>query len=194
MEIMEFLENLITFIENSGPLGVIFACGLMTVESIIPMIPIVALITINMLVMGKLIGFIVSWFFTCLGCIMSYFIFRNGFGNKFDNLTEDKELIKKYKKILKNISTGKLVLIIAMPFTPAFVVNIVAGLIKMDFKKYLTALLIGKLSMVYFLGFIGTSLVDSIKDPFIIIKIVVIMAIVYLIYFILNKILKLDQI
>ena len=123
---------------------------------------------------------------------MSYFIFKRDFGNKFEHLTEDKEELKKYKKLFKNISTGKLVLIIAMPFTPAFIVNIVAGLVKMDFKKYFVSLLIGKLSMVYFLGFMGTSAIESIKNPIILIKMILIMGVVYVLYLILNKFLKLD--
>ena len=123
---------------------------------------------------------------------MSYFIFRKGFGNRFENLTSDKELLKKYKHLFKNISTGKLLLIIAMPFTPAFVVNIVAGLTKMDFKKYLTALIIGKISMVYFWGFIGSSFIESINNPIILLQIVLVMSITYLIYFVLRKVLKLE--
>lgn len=189
---MEFIEKLIVFIEGSGAIGVLISCGLMTIESIVPMIPLIALVTINILVMGKVIGFIASWVFTILGCCISYFIFRKGFGNKFEKLTENKELLKKYKKVLKDISLGKLVLIIAMPFTPAFMVNIVAGLVKMDFKKYFVALLIGKLSMVYFLAYIGTSFVESITNPLILVKIILILAGTYLLYYIVNKILKIE--
>ncbi len=192
MNIVELVENIVEFIQSTGVWGIIVSCGLMSIESIFPMIPLVALITINMLLMGKVVGFFVSWIFTCIGCIMSYYIFKKGFGNKFDNLTENKELLNKYKKVLRNISTGKLLLIIAMPFTPAFVVNIVAGLVKMDFKKYFIALVIGKLSMVYFLGFMGTSLLESIKNPIIIVKMIVVMLITYLIYMIIKKALKLD--
>ena len=165
--IVNVFNDILFFIQNSGIIGVIFACMLILVESIIPILPLVAFITINFLVLGNLLGFLISWIFTILGCIMSYFIFRKGFGNRFENLTSDKELLKKYKHLFKNISTGKLLLIIAMPFTPAFVVNIVAGLTKMDFKKYLTALIIGKISMVYFWGFIGSSFIESINNPII---------------------------
>ena len=190
--IVEFLEKVVIFIQNSGTLGVFISCGMMMVESILPFLPLGVFITITMLVLGKVWGFIVSWIFTIIGCTMSYFIFRNGFGKKFDHLTENKELIKKYKKIFKDISLGKLVLIIAMPFTPAFVVNIVAGLSKMDFKKYFIALVIGKISMVYFWGYIGTSLVDSIKNPIIIVKIIASMFLCYLIYVLVKKVFKLD--
>ena len=190
--IIGLLNEVLLFIQSSGIIGVIFACMLIFVESIVPILPLVAFITINFMVLGPVIGFLISWIFTILGCIMSYFIFRKGFGNKFENLTSDKELLKKYKHIFKNISTGKLLLIIAMPFTPAFIVNIVAGLTKMDFKKYLTALVIGKISMVYFWGFIGSSFVESINNPIILVKIAVIMSLTYLIYFVLRKVLKIE--
>lgn len=186
------LNTLIEFIQNSGFLGVIFACGLISVESIIPVMPISVFITINFLVLGHPLGFVVSYIFTVIGCIMSYYIFKKGFGNKFEKLTENKKLISKYKKLFKNITTGQLILIIAMPFTPAFVVNIVAGLVKMDFKKYLIGLLFGKLAMVYFFGFIGTSLIDSIKNPTILIKIAIIMLLTYILYLLIKKILKFE--
>ncbi len=190
--VIEFLQSIINFIEGSGTFGVVFACGLITIESIIPVLPLVAFITINFLVLGKILGFFISWIFTIIGCIMSYLIFKNGFGNKFDNLTENKQLLKKYKHMFKDISTGKLLLIIAMPFTPAFMVNIAAGLVKMDFKKYLIALIFGKIAMVYFWGFIGSSFIDSIKNPIILVKIIIIMLLTYLIYVVLNKIFKLN--
>jgi len=192
MEIMELMKKIIDIIQNSGPSGVIFACALMSVESIIPMIPLVALITINMMILGKVVGFFVSWFFTVLGCIMSYFIFKKGFGNKFDKLTEDKQTINKYKKVIRNIPFPTLVLIIAMPLTPAFVVNIVAGLLKMDFKKFVIALMIGKLSMVYFLGYFGYSFVESISNPILLVKVVIVMVLIYGGCYIINKFLKLN--
>ena len=190
--ITNFLNNIVEFIQNSGFLGCIFACGLMSVESIIPILPLSVFITINFLVLGNLFGFILSYIFTIIGCVLSYVIFKKGLGKKFDLLTENKKLINKYKKIFKDISVGKLVLIIAMPFTPAFVVNIVAGLVKMDFKKYFTGLLIGKLAMVYFWGFVGTSLIESLENPFILIRIVVLMIVTYILYLIINKFVKLD--
>ena len=192
MRVVEILEKIVEFIQTSGTIGVVIACAVMSIESIFPIIPLGVFITINMLVMGNVWGFILSWIFTIIGCITSYFIFKKGFGNKFERLTENKALLSKYKKIFKNISTGKLVLIVAMPFTPAFIVNIVAGLVKMDFKKYITAILIGKVSMVYFWGFVGTSLVESISNPIILVKIVIVMLGAYLVYLIIKKVLKLD--
>lgn len=192
MLMIDMLNDVVYFIENSGLLGVLIACILIVFESILPILPLLVFITINFLVLGKFLGFIISWVFTILGCIMSYYIFKKGFGNKFDRLVEDKEKLKKYKNLFKNITVGKLIIIISMPFTPAFMVNIVAGLVNMDFKKYFTALLFGKIALVYFWGFIGTSFVESIKNPIILIRIIIIMSLTYLLYLIVNKIFKLD--
>ena len=190
--VVRIVDTLVNFVQSTGPYGVVVACGLIFVESILPMMPLSVFITVNFLILGRLVGFFVSWIFTVLGCSMSYFIFKKGLGNRFDNLTQNRKLINKYKKMFKDISLGKLILIIAMPFTPAFVVNIVAGLTKMDFKKYFIGLLIGKIAMVYFWGFIGTSLIESIKNPIILVKIVIIMVATYVIYFLLNKIFKFE--
>ena len=187
---IELLNEIVNYIQNAGGIGAIISCLLILVESIIPVLPLMVFITINFLVFGKIIGFIISWIFTILGCIMSYYIFKKGFGNKFEHLTENKELLKKYKKLFKNISIGKLTLLIAIPFTPAFMINIACGLVKMDFKKYFISLLIGKIGLVYFWGFIGTSFIESIKNPIILIKIGIILLITYIISYLFNKFLN----
>ena len=58
--------------------------------------------------------------------------------------------------------------------------NIAAGLTKMDFKKYFISLLIGKISLVYFWGFVGTSFIESISNPKILIKIFILLLITYI--------------
>ena len=83
-------------------------------------------------------------------------------------------------------------MIIAIPFTPAFLVNIVAGISKMNIKKFLPAIAIGKISLVLFWGIIGTSLLESIKNPLIIIKVIFLIVIAYLISRVVNKKFNLD--
>ena len=57
----------------------------------------------------------------------------------------------------------------------------------MDTKKFMTGILIGKLFMVYFWAFIGTSLVQSLTNPIIIIRVVIMMIIAYIISKIVTK-------
>ena len=62
------------------------------------------------------------------------------------------------------LSLSSLVIIIALPFTPAFLINIIAGVSNLSRKKYLTALLIGKVSIVGFWGIIGKNFIESMTD------------------------------
>ena len=188
---MEVINEFIySIIDAMGIYGPVLACLLMLVESIIPMMPLGVFITINFLTFGNLLGFFTSWLFTVLGCIMSFFLFRKGVQGWFQRLTKDRAKLNSLMIKFNNISLVELTLIIAMPFTPAFLVNIAAGLSDMPKKKFIIALLIGKISMVYFWGYIGTSLVESFKNPMILIKIVVIMLITYIVSLIVKKIVK----
>lgn len=189
MNISEIINN---FINQIGAFGPLFACLFIVIESIIPVLPLAVFITINFLIYGTFIGFVISWIFTIIGCILSYLIFYKGFADKFDYLTKDTNIIKKLVKKIKKLTTGQLVILMAIPFFPAFSINIAAGLSKIKFKKFFVSLLIGKISIVYFWGFVGTSLIESITNPIIIIKIVVSVLIAYVISKIVNKKLNLD--
>ena len=57
----------------------------------------------------------------------------------------------------------------------------------MDTKKYLISIIIGKIFLVYFWGFIGTSLIESISNPKILIEIGIMMLIAFILSKIVNK-------
>ena len=187
---VELAEQIKIFMQSLGLIGGFIGCILIMVESILPVLPLFVFITINFLCFGHLIGFIISWIFTIIGCIISYKICNGKLSKKYYNKINDKETLNKYTKKLKNMSLGSLTVLIAIPFTPAFLVNIASGILKMDFKKFITAIAIGKIALVYFWGYIGTSLIESISNPKILIEIVIIVLITYIISLIINKVLK----
>ena len=83
-----------------------------------------------------------------------------------------------------------LVTLIAIPFTPAFAVNIAAGICRVPKRKFLLALMLGKISLVYFWGFVGVGIIESLKNPSKLIGVVILIVIVYIISYILSKKLK----
>lgn len=188
----ELVINLVNFIQSSGLLGVILSCIILMIESIIPVIPLLVFISVNYIILGPIWGFILSWLFTVIGSLFSYWIFKKGFSNKFLEKTKDNELVDKYIKVLRKISTGKMLLIVALPFTPAFAVNIAAGLLKIDFKKYLTAILFGKISLVLYSAYIGTTLVEGISNPIVLVNLAILVTLVYILYRIVKKVFKLN--
>ncbi len=186
--ISEFIYKIIDMMGIYGP---ILSCGLIMIESIFPIMPLAVFITINFLAYGNLIGFIISWIFTVIGCIMSFYLFRKGIQGWFQRLTKDKTKLNNLMVKFDNISFPELTVIIAMPFTPAFLVNIAAGLSSMNKKKFIVSILVGKLGLVYFWGYIGTSLVESFKEPMILVKIAIILILTYIASRLLKKLFKL---
>jgi uncharacterized membrane protein YdjX (TVP38/TMEM64 family) len=120
---------------------------------------------------------------------MSYKIFNSKLRIKFENFInkKDRTKIKKLCFRLRTISFEKLSLIIALPFTPQFLINIASGLANMKRKKYLYAIIIGKIFLVMFWGFIGTSLINSIKNPTNLIYISIMLLLCFIISRIVNK-------
>ena len=161
--VVEFLKT--QMLTMSPFLAIFLGMAIIIVESILPVLPLAVFIAINMLVFGGFLGFMISWSATVIGCILSFTLFRKGL-NKFfyKNVIDDKEKIKKFMHTIKKMPFSNLVVIIALPFTPAFLVNIAAGLSKMSYRKFTAAIVIGKLAVVYFWGFVGKTFVTSVTD------------------------------
>ena len=190
MNILEFIDTIVTNLMNDiGAFAPILAGLLIIIESILPILPLALFITINFYYMGSLVGFLVSWILTIVGCYLSYRLCRNKLKSHFDNMldkTEHKKLHRLMRRIDK-LSLEQLTILIAIPFTPAFMVNIAAGLSNMDTKKYLISIIIGKIFLVYFWGFIGTSLIESISNPKVLIEIGIMMLVAFILSKIVNK-------
>ena len=188
MEIVDSFVQLITsYLQQFGiPFGIL----LIIVESIIPALPLGVFVAFNMMAFGGGVGFIISWISTCVGCCLSYFFFNKILSKWVLKNTKKKKQLNKIVKKMQNIEFSKLVLIVALPFTPAFLVNIACGLVRMSFKKFMAAILIAKLSIVYFWGFVGKSLLESITD----LKTMIILFLLLFISYVLSKIVnkKLD--
>lgn len=183
---MELINDVVGFLINtiqSGNLFLSIIIGLLSVilESIIPILPLALFIATNVLVFGKISGFILSWIGTIIGCIISFTAFREGFSKYLYKKVDTNKIGIEIMDSISNISFPGLVLVTAMPFTPAFLVNIASGLSKMSFKKYLCAMLIAKVSIVYFWGFIGTTFVESMGDLVVILRLGFILLITYII-------------
>lgn len=166
-------------VENSNPfISVLIGMFIVILESIIPMLPLAVFIAINTIAFGNIIGFIISWIATIIGCSISFYVFRL-LKTKICIKINKKQKLKNIMDKINDIDFSKLVIILAFPFTPAFSINIGAGLSDISYKKYLLALTISKLSIIYFWGFIGTTFLESITDVGVLIKLAIIILIAY---------------
>ena len=179
-EFLNNIYNLIIEVVNSSTIyGPLFACLLIFFESILPVLPLFVFITVIFLTYGNILGFLISYVLTCLGCFFSFYMCRGVLKKIFQNRVRKIKEFDKFMNHIDKMSIPNLVLLIAIPFTPAFLVNIASSLSKMPFKKYALAIIFGKISLVAFWGFIGTSLVESLKNPRILIVIILMVSVTY---------------
>ena len=195
MEIIEGVINqAVSILQNVGPIAGIV---LILLESILPMLPLGVFIALNFTSFGVFFGFLISWLSTCLGCIISFYIFRSLFRNSLEKYLKNHKSkkikqVKRIKKSIDKISFTNLVLLIALPFTPAFFINIAAGLSKISKEKFIFAIFIGKLSIVYFWGYIGKSFIDSMMDIDTLIKIALLLIGAYALSKVIGKKMKIE--
>lgn len=165
-----FVAHSTEIITGIGPIAGIL---LIILESILPMLPLSVFITLNMVSFGPLFGFLISWISTIIGCMLSFTLFRHFFQKKLYRFIKKKEKdqFANIMKTISNINFSNLVILIAIPFSPAFFINIAAGVSKVKTEKFFMAVIIGKMVMVYFWGYIGTTLLESLTDITVVFKI-----------------------
>ena len=181
----EFVNNIISNLQNisaSLPFiySILFSFFIVAIESILPMLPLGVFIALSMVLLGNILGFFVSWIATITGCLLSFIFVRKFFYNKFSKRMEKKEKSRKLVKGINKLSFSSFVVITALPFTPAFVINIVCGLSKMSMKKFISGILIAKIFIVYFWGFIGTTFLQSVTDIKVLIELLVMLIAAYI--------------
>ena len=165
-----FVTNSTETLVSLGPIAGVF---LIMLESMLPILPLAVFITLNMVSFGSVFGFLISWISTIIGCMLSFTLFRHFFSDKLYRFIKKKEQDKfaSIMKAISNISFSNLVILIAIPFSPAFLINIAGGLSKIKIEKFFIAVMIGKIVMVYFWGYIGTTLLESLTDITVLFKI-----------------------
>lgn len=183
MDLINTIVEYSTEVISNG--GILFGMLLIMIESFIPVLPLSVFIALNTHTFGLLPGILMSWVSTCIGCYISYLIFYYVSNNIIYKYLSKKTRNKIDKAVDKfqNISLANLTVIITLPFTPAFLINILAGVSGMSKKKYIVAVVIGKIFMISFWGYIGKSFVESMTD----ISAIIVMSIMIIIAYALSK-------
>lgn len=185
-----FYLFIINQIENLGMYGALLGSLFIILESILPPLPLFVFIAINYVAFGKILGFLISWICTCVGCILSYYLVKKYLRNWIIYKVRDVNLFTKCINYIENLPLSSVTVVLAIPFTPAFMINIAAGICNMDFKKYLSAILISKIFLVYFWGNVGTGLLESLHDPDSIIKVIIMIVSAYLLSIVIKRVFK----
>lgn len=189
--INEFINYSTELIINGG---LIIGIILIILESFFPILPLGVMVALITNAYGLLFGILISWLSNCTGCYLTYLIFYHLSKKNTHKFlpTKVKEKVESGTQKFKKISLPSLVAIITLPFTPSFVINILAGVSKMSKKKYLVAIGIGKVFMISFWAYIGKSFIESMHDLKTIIAIFLMLLFAYIISKIVSRKLNIE--
>lgn len=181
------INNLHTWLEAAGIWGGFVSCALIIIEPLLPFLPMFIFVTVNLLIFGYVIGFILSYICSVLGCLLFYVVVNKLLSKRAKKFYKDKQginsLITKYKKIKFETLTT----IISLPFTPGVMINLFAAISDMPLKKYMAAEAIAKIFITIFWGFIGVSLIRCFESPKYLLIIILMLISGYVISKIVNK-------
>ncbi|MEC1178839.1 TVP38/TMEM64 family protein [Metasolibacillus meyeri] len=159
------IENLENLIEQYHLLGPIFGIFMTALEAFIPILPLVVIVVANVNAYGIVLGIVISWIGSVIGAYGLFLVSRKfGTHPKLQRFVQNKRVQTLIKWVdMKGLAP--ILVLLCFPFSPAFLINIVAGLSNIRRYYYLTALVIGKFVMIAVTGGLGYDLRAILTDP-----------------------------
>ena len=175
---VEFWEKCFYSFRILGPLAPIL---LTAIESLIPALPLIAIVTLNVAAHGIILGFLYSWIGACLGSTIVFIFYRKVLKRLFLKLFDRYAKVRKARDWVNNVNPRALFFIAILPFTPSSFLNFAFGISDFDEKKYLITMISAKAIMILLLAFFGQSVVKAFENPVFIILALVLVIVLYII-------------
>ena len=168
MELLHRLISLEFWTELFGryaALGPLAPALLAALESLIPPLPLVAIVTLNVAAHGPLVGFAESWSGSCLGCALAFFLWRTLLGRAAERASRRRASLGRARRWVFGVTRPELFGILMLPFTPSAFMNFAFGVSDYGAAAYLSTLALAKLVMIGSLALLGESAVRTLEDP-----------------------------
>lgn len=170
---MEYIQNIYDIVNNYWLLSIVVGLTSVFIESFLPMLPLVAIVTANAALFGMSLGLIISWIGSTSGTICLFLLVKKISNKKFIKILKN-EKVEKAIGWMEEKGFKLLFLAYACPFLPACVVTISQGLAKRNTTDFISAVVAGKLVMFFIVSYIGNDIMGFITSPFKVITLVLI--------------------
>ncbi len=159
---LNFWTELLSQFRSWGPFAPIL---LAFMESVIPVLPLIGIVAVNVAAHGAVLGFLYSWIGASLGSAAAFTFFRRFLKNGVNRIAYRHPRIMRARNWVDRTDARALFIVAIMPFTPIYFVNFAFGVSDYPPKKYITSICAAKFFMIMILAFIGKSAVLSFKNP-----------------------------
>ncbi len=163
---LTFWEGLLAQFQHLGAPAPIF---LALIESLIPALPLVGIVLLNVTAHGFWLGLIYSWVGACVGSTIVFWFFRTVVQPRFSRFVARFPKLQKARDWVDTFNPAALFFLAIMPFTPSSFLNIAFGISDFDPKKYLITIYAAKTIMITLLALFGQSFVTAFTQPWVIV-------------------------
>ncbi len=183
---MEVIQNIYNLVNDYWILSIAVGIISVFIESFLPILPLVAIVTANAALFGMLQGLLISWIGSTLGTVCLFLIIKKISDKRFINILNN-EKVEKAIGWVEEKGFKLLFLAYACPFLPACAITVSQGLVKRDSADFISAVVSGKLVMFFIVSYVGKDIFGFIKNPFKVISLALIILIAWKIGNKLNK-------
>ena len=148
-------------------------------ESLIPVLPMVAIVTLNVAAYGPVLGFLYSWIGASIGSLAVFLFFRKLVKRLVLRFADRFPKVEKAREWVSTIRPRALFLILIMPFTPSSFVNFAFGLSDFNEAVYIEIMVMAKIVMLVLLSVFGSSMVQAFENPWYIVLAAVLIIVFY---------------
>ncbi|GIP37013.1 putative membrane protein YhjE [Paenibacillus sp. J31TS4] len=156
------IDNWLRQYEAWGPLPGIAA---LVLEAFLPFLPMVAIVIANVNAYGLGEGILVSWAGVVLGAVVVFALVRR-FSGRLRSAIERK--FRRSDKLIHWVETHgftPIFLLACFPFTPSFLINVLAGISQVPFHTFVAATVLGKGVMISLVSLAGYDLASLLTHP-----------------------------
>jgi len=175
------LEDVERFFKEYRALGPLPGILLPMLEAFFPFLPLILFVIANANSFGLWFGFLYSWIGSSAGALLVFFLVRKFGRKRFLNFLSRHEKVRRMMNWVERHGFAPLFLMLCFPFTPSALVNVVAGLSKINVWQFALAVLSGKLVMIFMLSLSGYDLRELIEEP---VRLIIVFVVMVLMWFI----------
>lgn len=157
----EFIARAQEFAQSSVWLAILVGVGMPLAEAIFPVLPILAIVTANVTLLGPFWGTLLSIVGSAGGMYCIFLILNLSIGEKFRKSIITRPQVLRFYRWLSNKSTAFYVLILSVPFIPSAVVNYAMSLTSISKKRYAVILFSSRAIMFSVIGFLSSLMKDK---------------------------------
>ena len=190
-----FLQFFKEFANDNRILIIIVSIFLPFLEAIVPMLPLVGIVSFNMASLGSIyggtigsvLGVVLSIAGSSIGMFLIFILIRDLIGKKYREKIKSREKILHAVEWIENRSNTFMILFLSNPYIPTSIFNYAMALTGYSIKKYLIITIISRIICVSLLSILGM-IFDVSNDIKSIVWICLTYVVIYFIIWIVKKV------